>query len=139
MLPEKVDAEFERALRIILAIRPATLPRESVVCFGILVDRHQRVATETPFEHGVDLGLHPAILHRHVEHERAVEVLRLDDVVLDVSVKEEACPFDLAPTSSTTATLAFGDALAIALLDKRKFTPEEFAMYHPAHDKHSVG
>lgn len=53
------------------------------------------------------------------------------DVVLDVSVKEEACPFDLAPTSSTTATLAFGDALAMALLDKRKFTPEEFAMYHP--------
>ncbi|HTK81687.1 MAG TPA: KpsF/GutQ family sugar-phosphate isomerase [Bacteroidota bacterium] len=53
------------------------------------------------------------------------------DVVLDVSVKEEACPHDLAPTSSTTATLAFGDALAIALLEQRNFTAEDFAMYHP--------
>jgi len=52
-------------------------------------------------------------------------------VVLDVSVKEEACPFDLAPTASTTATLAFGDALAIALLEKRQFTKEQFAFYHP--------
>jgi arabinose-5-phosphate isomerase len=52
-------------------------------------------------------------------------------IVLDVSVKEEACPLDLAPTASTTATLAFGDALAIALLEKRQFTKEEFALYHP--------
>ena len=47
------------------------------------------------------------------------------------SVKEEACPHDLAPTASTTATMALGDALAIALLDKRGFTKEEFAMFHP--------
>jgi arabinose-5-phosphate isomerase len=53
------------------------------------------------------------------------------DVVLDTSVKEEACPHDLAPTASTTAMLALGDALAIALLDKRGFTKEEFAMFHP--------
>lgn len=53
------------------------------------------------------------------------------DIVLDISVKEEACPFDLAPTASTTVTLALGDALAMALLDKRNFTAEEFAMYHP--------
>jgi arabinose-5-phosphate isomerase len=53
------------------------------------------------------------------------------DVVLDISVKEEACPHDLAPTASTTATLAMGDALAIALLHKRNFTKEEFAMFHP--------
>jgi arabinose-5-phosphate isomerase len=52
-------------------------------------------------------------------------------IVLDASVDEEACPFDLAPTASTTATLALGDALAIALLDKRQFTEEEFALYHP--------
>jgi len=56
---------------------------------------------------------------------------QLSDIVLDVSVKEEACPFDLAPTASTTATLALGDAIAIALLEKRKFTAEDFAMYHP--------
>jgi arabinose-5-phosphate isomerase len=53
------------------------------------------------------------------------------DVVLDVSVKEEACPHDLAPTSSTTATLAMGDALAITLLQLRNFTKEDFAFFHP--------
>ncbi len=52
-------------------------------------------------------------------------------IVLDVSIEEEACPFDLAPTASTTATLAFGDALAVALLEKRQFTREDFALYHP--------
>jgi arabinose-5-phosphate isomerase len=56
---------------------------------------------------------------------------RQSDILLDVSVKEEACPHDLAPTASTTAMLALGDALAIALLDKRGFTKEEFAMFHP--------
>ena len=56
---------------------------------------------------------------------------RESDIMLDTTVKEEACPYDLAPTASTTATLALGDALAIALLDKRGFTKEEFAMFHP--------
>ena len=53
------------------------------------------------------------------------------DVVLDVSVSGEACPHDLVPTSSTTTALAMGDALAIALLDQRDFTPEDFACFHP--------
>ncbi|MEX2089733.1 MAG: KpsF/GutQ family sugar-phosphate isomerase [Bacteroidota bacterium] len=53
------------------------------------------------------------------------------DLTLDISVKEEACPHDLAPTASTTATLVMGDALAIALLDRRGFTKEDFAMFHP--------
>ena len=53
------------------------------------------------------------------------------DVVLDISVREEACPHDLAPTASTTATLAMGDALAMTLLQKRNFTEEDFAMFHP--------
>ncbi len=52
-------------------------------------------------------------------------------VVLDASVAEEACPHDLAPTSSTTATLVLGDALAIALLQKRQFSKEDFALFHP--------
>lgn len=56
---------------------------------------------------------------------------KMSDIVLDISVKEEACPHDLAPTASTTATLVMGDALAIALLHKRKFTKEDFAMFHP--------
>lgn len=53
------------------------------------------------------------------------------DVVLDVSVREEACPMDLVPTSSTTAALAMGDALAVALLELRGVTPEDFAVIHP--------
>ena len=53
------------------------------------------------------------------------------DVVLDVGVSNEACPLGLAPTSSTTAALAFGDALAVALLSKRKFTADQFAVFHP--------
>ena len=53
------------------------------------------------------------------------------DVVLDVGVSKEACPLGLVPTSSTTAALAFGDALAVALLSKRKFTADQFAVFHP--------
>ncbi len=60
------------------------------------------------------------------------KLARMSDIVLDISVKEEACPLDLAPTSSTTATLVIGDALAIALLHKHNFTKEDFAFLHPA-------
>jgi arabinose-5-phosphate isomerase len=56
---------------------------------------------------------------------------RAGDVFLDISVKEEACPLQLAPTASTTATLAMGDALAVALLLERGFREEDFALYHP--------
>ncbi|MDG2375442.1 MAG: KpsF/GutQ family sugar-phosphate isomerase [Woeseiaceae bacterium] len=54
------------------------------------------------------------------------------DVHLDVSISEEACPLNLAPTASTTATLAMGDALAVALLESRGFTAEDFALSHPS-------
>ena len=57
---------------------------------------------------------------------------RAADVHLDVSVPAEACPLALAPTSSTTASLAMGDALAVALLDARGFTADDFARSHPA-------
>jgi arabinose-5-phosphate isomerase len=53
------------------------------------------------------------------------------DIFLNIEVKEEACPHDLAPTASTTATLVMGDALSIALLQKRGFTVEDFAYLHP--------
>lgn len=53
------------------------------------------------------------------------------DVVLDVGVEKEACPLGLAPTSSTTAALAYGDAIALALLQKRNFTASQFAVFHP--------
>jgi len=57
---------------------------------------------------------------------------RAADVILDVGVPEEACPHNLAPTASTTATMAIGDALAIAVLEERGFSAEDFALLHPA-------
>ena len=56
----------------------------------------------------------------------------LADIVLDTTVPREACPLNLAPTSSTTATLALGDALAVCLIDLKAFTANDFKRYHPA-------
>lgn len=58
-------------------------------------------------------------------------IAKAGDVFIDISVKEEACPLGLAPTASTTASLAMGDALAVCLLEKRGFKQEDFAMLHP--------
>jgi arabinose-5-phosphate isomerase len=63
--------------------------------------------------------------------ERDSTMARECDAVLDVWVKEEACPLDLAPTSSTTAALAIGDALAVVILEQRGFRREDFARLHP--------
>jgi arabinose-5-phosphate isomerase len=57
---------------------------------------------------------------------------RKSDVVLSIGNVKEACPLGLAPTTSTTVTLALGDALAISLLEARNFQPEDFAVFHPA-------
>ncbi len=62
---------------------------------------------------------------------RKSTLAREADINLDVSVAKEACPLDLAPTASTTAALVMGDALAIALLEARGFTAEDFALSHP--------
>ncbi|MCH3697989.1 KpsF/GutQ family sugar-phosphate isomerase [Campylobacter lari] len=53
------------------------------------------------------------------------------DIFINIAVKKEACPLQLAPTSSTTATLAMGDAIAVALMRARKFRPDDFALFHP--------
>ncbi|SQI43386.1 Arabinose 5-phosphate isomerase KdsD [Leminorella richardii] len=56
---------------------------------------------------------------------------KLADVTLDASVEKEACPLNLAPTSSTTVALALGDAIAVVLMQSRRFTADDFALYHP--------
>jgi arabinose-5-phosphate isomerase len=61
----------------------------------------------------------------------ASSLAKASDVVLDTSVTQEACPHNLAPTSSTTVMLALGDALAMVLLEERGFTREDFARFHP--------
>ena len=53
------------------------------------------------------------------------------DYFIDIGVEREACPLGLAPTASTTATLAMGDAIAMALMEERNFTSQDFAMFHP--------
>ncbi|EAL0270668.1 KpsF/GutQ family sugar-phosphate isomerase [Campylobacter lari] len=53
------------------------------------------------------------------------------DIFINIAVKKEACPLQLAPTSSTTATLAMGDAIAVTLMRARKFRPDDFALFHP--------
>lgn len=67
-----------------------------------------------------------------VTGEKSSSLARLSEVVLDVGVPQEACPHDLAPTASTTAAMVMGDALAITLLVRRDFRPEDFARLHPA-------
>lgn len=57
---------------------------------------------------------------------------RRSDVTLDISVEQEACPLNLAPTASTTNTLVLGDALAVVLMERKGFTPDDFAVFHPA-------
>ena len=56
---------------------------------------------------------------------------KMGDVTINVGVKEEACPFNLVPTASTTAALAMGDAISVSLLEKRGFNKEKFALFHP--------
>jgi arabinose-5-phosphate isomerase len=73
------------------------------------------------------LGLRMVALTGHPQS----TIAAVSDAVLDVSVKEEACSLNLAPTASTTATLAMGDALAISLLDRRGFGAGDFAALHP--------
>lgn len=58
-------------------------------------------------------------------------IAKYSDLVLDISVKKEACPLGLAPTTSTTAMLAMGDALAVCLVDKKGFKEKDFALFHP--------
>jgi arabinose-5-phosphate isomerase len=83
------------------------------------------------------LRIYPALKRRGtriiaITGKPASSMARDADVHLDCAVAKEACPLELAPTSSSTATLALGDALAMALLNSRGFTSEDFASHHPA-------
>jgi arabinose-5-phosphate isomerase len=83
------------------------------------------------------LAMLPFLKHRRAAIIAVVGNLRSTlaaraDIVLDASVDKEACPLNLAPTTSTTVALAIGDALALTLMDCKKLTPEDFALNHPA-------
>src|SRR6267378_5319656 len=82
VLPEKIDRAGERLIRFGFAVRLAAVARKSMVRARVLVDRHQRIRRKPALEQLVHLGLHPAVLHRHMQHKRPVQVLRFADVVL---------------------------------------------------------
>ena len=95
---------------------------------AILISKSGESAELLPLlEHLKRLGVRVVAL----TGELASTLARHADVALDVKVKEEACPHDLAPTTSTTAALALGDALAVALLEEKGFRREDFARIHP--------
>lgn len=103
---------------------------------GVLARGDLVVALSNSGETGELLALLPAIKRLAVPlivltGNPGSRLARHGDVVLDVSVREEACPHNLTPTASTTAALALGDALAVAVLIRRGIRPEDFALLHP--------
>ena len=104
---------------------------------GILASRDALVALSFSGESDELLALIPAVRRLGatvvaVTGNAASSLAKCADLVLTVSVDHEACPFNLAPTTSTTATLAVGDALAMVLLDARGFGKKDYALLHPA-------
>ena len=104
---------------------------------GVLAKNDVLLAISNSGETGEILKIMPAI--KRLGTQMIVMTGSLDstlagygDAVLDIGVKEEACPLGLTPTSSSTATLVMGDALAVALLERRGFKAEDFASLHPA-------
>ncbi len=104
---------------------------------GMLVAGDVLVAISNSGESDEIMRLMP-VVKRHripvitISRNQAASMPRAADVALTIGSAPEACPLGLAPTSSTTATLALGDALAMALLETRGFTPDDFALSHPA-------
>jgi arabinose-5-phosphate isomerase len=103
---------------------------------GMVVPRDVIIALSNSGETSEVISLLPFIKRMDVPliamvGEPASTLGKMSDVILDVSVEREACPMGLAPTCSTTAALAMGDALAVALLEERGFGPEQFAFFHP--------
>lgn len=104
---------------------------------GMLVRGDVVVAVSNSGETIELVGLLPAIKRLDLMlialvGDSASTLAKQSDVAIDVSVAKEACPLALAPTASTTATLAMGDALAVVLLEQRGFTEADFALLHPA-------
>ena len=104
---------------------------------GILADQDVLLALSFSGESDELLALVPVVKRRGipiVSLTGGVEssLARFSDVVIPIAIEREACPFNMAPTTSTTATLAIGDALAMVLIDARGFDKEDYARLHPA-------
>ena len=104
---------------------------------GMIVDGDVVVALSNSGESDEILAILPALKRKDtvligVSSNAQSSLARFADIHIRAAVSHEACPLNLAPTSSTTAVLALGDALAIVLLKARQFTSEDFALSHPA-------
>lgn len=165
-LSDRLDADFEKALDIILKttgkVVVTGIGKSGIICKKI-ASTFASTGTPAFFLHPAE-GIHGDLgmltkndtviaISNSGETEEMVKIIpvikrlgikmismtgnkdstlaKAGDVFIDISVKEEACPLGLAPTASTTATLAMGDAIAVALLEKRGFKQEDFAMLHP--------
>lgn len=103
---------------------------------GVIADGDVVIALSASGETDELLNILPALARFDVQiiavtGERRSTLAKASHIVLDVSVEQEACPLNLAPTSSTTVMLVLGDALAMVLLEARGFTKEDFARFHP--------
>ena len=104
---------------------------------GILADQDALLALSFSGESDELLALVPVVKRRGIPiialtGSTASSLAKHSDVIIPVVIEREACPFNMAPTTSTTATLALGDALAMVLLDARGFDKEDYARLHPA-------
>lgn len=104
---------------------------------GMIVDGDVVLALSNSGESDEILAVIPALKRKHltlicITSKPQSSMARFADIHIQAAVSHEACPLGLAPTSSTTAVLALGDALAIVLLKARQFTPDDFALSHPA-------
>src|SRR5258706_1632949 len=128
VLAEKIDRQGERLVRLRFAVSLAAVARKSMVRARVLVDLHQRIRRKPALEKIVHLGLHPAVLHRHVQHERPVQVLRLANAVLDIGAVIGHRAVDVGAAAHEVAELApeaVADRadLAVALRQPREMVP----------------
>ena len=104
---------------------------------GMIVDNDVVLALSNSGESDEILAIIPALKRKNttlicITSNPLSSMAKHADIHIQAAVSQEACPLGLAPTSSTTAVLALGDALAVVLLKARQFTPEDFALSHPA-------
>ena len=105
--------------------------------FGMITSKDVLIAISNSGNSGEIMGLMPMIKHLQIpvisitSNSNSI-MAKASDVTLNLHIKKEACPLNLAPTSSTTATLVLGDALAVALLKAKNFSAKDFAFSHPS-------
>ena len=134
VIAQKIAQTFTSTGTVAIFIHPSDALHGSL---GVVRNGDVVIALSNSGETDEILAIMPAFAQRGVSVISIVgnidsELARCSDVVLDASVDKEACPLNLAPTTSTTVPLAIGDALAMSVMESRGLTAEDFAANHPA-------